>query len=165
MAQNENPLQGSYLVQELTDLVEEAVLAEFDRLSQRGGVLGAMELQYQRSRIQEESLLYELKKDSGEIPIVGVNTFLAPDAAQEAEPSKVELARATPEEKHGQIANLRAFQKRNAPHVGEALDRLREQAASGGNVFAELMATVRVASLGQITHALYEVGGQYRRAM
>ncbi|MGH9460139.1 MAG: fused isobutyryl-CoA mutase/GTPase IcmF, partial [Vicinamibacteria bacterium] len=111
MAQNENPLQGSYLIQELTDLVEEAVLAEFDRLSQRGGVLGAMELQYQRSRIQEESLLYELKKDSGEIPIIGVNTFLDPDAAQGAEPAKVELARATPGEKHEQIDNLRAFQK------------------------------------------------------
>jgi methylmalonyl-CoA mutase len=165
MTQNENSLQGSYLIQELTDLVEEAVLAEFDRLSERGGVLGAMELQYQRSRIQEESLLYELKKDSGEIPIVGVNTFLDPDAAREAEPRKVELARATPEEKRKQIDNLRAFQRRNAPRVGEALDRLKERAASGGNVFAELMATVRVASLGQITHALYEVGGQYRRAM
>jgi methylmalonyl-CoA mutase len=165
MTQNENPLQGSYLIQELTDLVEEAVLAEFDRLSERGGVLGAMELQYQRSRIQEESLLYELKKDSGEIPIIGVNTFLDPDAVREAEPAKVELARATPEEKHEQIDNLRAFQKRNAPRVGEALERLKERAVSGGNVFAELMATVRVASLGQITHALYEVGGQYRRAM
>ncbi len=165
MARNENPLQGSYLIQELTDLVEEAVLAEFDRLSERGGVLGAMELQYQRSRIQEESLLYELKKDSGEIPIVGVNTFLDPDSPEEPKPARVDLARATPEEKRQQIDNLRAFQKRNESHTGKALDRLKEQAASGGNVFAELMETVRVASLGEITHALYEVGGQYRRAM
>ena len=165
MGLNENPLQGSYLIQELTDLVEEAVLAEFERLSERGGVLGAMELQYQRSRIQEESLLYELKKDSGEIPIVGVNTFLDPDSPEEPEPAKVNLARATPGEKRQQIDNLRAFQKRNGSRAGKALDRLKEQAASGGNVFTELMETVRVASLGQITHALYEVGGQYRRAM
>ena len=165
MTLNENPLQGSYLIEELTDLVEEAVLAEFDRLNERGGVLGAMELQYQRSRIQEESLLYELKKDSGEIPIIGVNTFLDPDSPEDLIPAEVKLARATAEEKRQQIENLRAFQERNRPRAKEALDRLKEQAISGGNVFAELMKAVRFASLGQITHALYQVGGQYRRAM
>jgi len=162
---NENPLQGSYFVEELTDLVEQAVLAELDRLNERGGVLGAMELQYQRSRIQEESLLYELKKDSGEIPIVGVNTFIDPESHEDLAPRDVELARATTEEKRQQIDNLRAFQDRNRAEAPEALDRLKKQALSGGNVFAELMEAVRVASLGQITHALYEVGGQYRRAM
>ena len=162
---NENPLQGSYFMEELTDLVEEAVLAEFDRLNERGGVLGAMELQYQRSRIQEESLLYELKKDSGEIPIVGVNTFIDPESHEDLAPGDVELARATTEEKRQQIDNLRAFHDRNRAEVPEALDRLKKQALSGGNVFAELMEAVQVASLGQITHTLYEVGGQYRRAM
>jgi methylmalonyl-CoA mutase len=165
MSLNENPLQGSYLMEELTDLVEEAVMAEFDRVNERGGVLGAMELQYQRSRIQEESLLYELKKDSGEIPIVGVNAFIDPDAPEDLAPGDIELARATTEEKEQQIENLRAFQERNRPKAQEALDRLKKQAIAGGNVFSELMEAVRVASLGQITHALYEVGGQYRRAM
>ena len=141
------------------------MLAEFDRLNERGGVLGAMELQYQRSRIQEESLLYELKKDSGEIPIVGVNTFIDPESHEDLAPRDVELARATTEEKRQQIDNLRAFQDRNRAGAPEALDRLKKQALSGGNVFAELMEAVRVASLGQTTHALYEVGGQYRRAM
>ena len=162
---NENPLQGSYFIEELTDLVEQAVLAEFDRLNERGGVLGAMELQYQRSRIQEESLLYELKKDSGEIPIVGVNIFIDPESHENLVPRDVELARATTEEKREQINNLRTFQDRNRAEAPEALDRLKKQALSGGNVFAELMQAVRVASLGQITHALYAVGGQYRRAM
>ena len=162
---NENPLQGSYFMEELTDLVEEAVLAEFDRLNERGGVLGAMESQYQRGRIQEESLLYELKKDSGEIPIVGVNTFIDSESDEGLAPRDVALARATTEEKRRQIDNLRAFHDRNRSEVPEVLDRLKKQALCGGNVFAELMAAVRVASLGQITHALYEVGGQYRRAM
>ncbi len=162
---NENPLQGSYFMEELTDLVEEAVLAEFDRLNERGGVLGAMELQYQRSCIQEESLLYELKKDSGEIPIVGVNAFVDPESHQDLAPRDVELARATTEEKRRQIDNLRAFHDRNRAEARKALDRLKNEALSEGNVFAALMDTVRVASLGQITHALYEVGGQYRRAM
>ena len=162
---NENPLQGSYFMEELTDLVEEAVLAEFDRLNERGGVLGAMELQYQRSRIQEESLLYELKKDSGQIPIVGVNAFIDPESHEDRVPGEVQLARATAEEKREQIDNLRVFHRQNSARAPEALDRLKKQALSGGNVFAELMNTVRVASLGQITHALYEVGGQYRRAM
>ena len=165
MGLNENPLQGSYLIQELTDLVEEAVLAEFERLSERGGVLGAMELQYQRSRIQEESLLYELKKDSGEIPIVGVNTFLDPDSPEEPEPAKVNLARARRGRNVSRSTTCAPFRSGTDRVPVRPLDRLKEQAASGGNVFTELMETVRVASLGQITHALYEVGGQYRRAM
>jgi methylmalonyl-CoA mutase len=167
MTKNENPLQGSFIVEELTDLVEEAVLAEFDRLNARGGVLGAMELQYQRGRIQEESLHYELKKDSGELPIVGVNCFLGPDGDDESiEGENLALARASAEEKSFQLTRLRAFHDEHAADVESALSRLRRVAASGqGNVFAELMHTVRVASLGQITHALYEVGGQYRRAM
>ncbi|MFQ5789251.1 MAG: fused isobutyryl-CoA mutase/GTPase IcmF [Acidobacteriota bacterium] len=165
MTRNENPLQGSYIMEELTDIVEEAVLAEFDRLNERGGVLGAMELQYQRSRIQEESLLYELKKDSGEIPIVGVNTFLNPEAPENRVPEGLELARAAPEEKRRQIEKLRNFHKRHEAEAPAALERLQKIALDGGNIFAELMDAVRVASLGQITHALYAVGGQYRRAM
>jgi methylmalonyl-CoA mutase len=165
MAENENPLQGAYIVEELTDLVEEAVLAEFDQINQRGGVLGAIELQYQRSRIQEESLAYELKKDSGELPLIGVNTFLDPDASDDLVPGDVELARATPQEKREQIDNLRAFQKRHEGEAPAALERLKKAALRGDNIFTELMEAVRVASLGQITHALYDVGGQYRRAM
>jgi methylmalonyl-CoA mutase len=168
MTKNENPLQGSFVIEELTDLVEEAVLAEFDRLNSRGGVLGAMELQYQRSRIQEESLQYELKKDSGELPVVGVNCFLDPEEKEkgQAEEGKIQLARATEEEKREQIRRLAAFHERNRREVEPALAKLKEVAQSeGGNVFAELMRTVRVASLGQVTHALYEVGGRYRRAL
>ncbi len=165
MAENENPLQGSFIIEELTDLVEEAVLAEFEQLNQRGGVLGATELQYQRNRIQEESLAYELKKDSGELPIVGVNTFLDPDAAEDLIPEDIQLARATPEEKQRQIDNLRAFHQRHSNEAAEALSRLKETALSGGNIFSELIETVRVVSLGQITRTLYEAGGQYRRAM
>ncbi|HSF19988.1 MAG TPA: fused isobutyryl-CoA mutase/GTPase IcmF [Vicinamibacteria bacterium] len=165
MAKNENPLQGAYIVSELTDLVEEAVLLEFERINARGGVLGAMELQYQRSRIQEESLHYELKKDSGEYPIVGVNCFLDPDEAERTG-EEIELARATSAEKDAQIARLRAFQKSHESDARQALQRLARVARSdGGNVFAELMEAARVASLGQMTHALYEVGGQYRRAL
>ncbi|GGK25994.1 Fused isobutyryl-CoA mutase [Caldalkalibacillus thermarum] len=164
LAKNENPLQGSFIIEELTDLVEEAVLMELKRISDRGGVLGAMETQYQRSKIQEESLYYEQKKHSGELPIIGVNTFLNPNKQAEEE-FNLELARATKEEKDQQIANLRAFQERNKDKAPQALERLKETARSGGNIFAELMNTVRVASLGQITQALYEVGGQYRRNM
>ncbi|HXV64569.1 MAG TPA: fused isobutyryl-CoA mutase/GTPase IcmF [Vicinamibacteria bacterium] len=165
MAKNENPLQGSYIVSELTDLVEEAVLLEFERINARGGVLGAMELQYQRSRIQEESLHYELRKDSGEYPIVGVNCFLDPDETERAE-EEIELARASSAEKDEQIARLRAFQKSHESEARPALEKLARVARSDeGNVFAELMETARVASLGQMTHALYEVGGQYRRAL
>ncbi len=167
MTNHENLLQGSYAVEELTDLVEEAVLAEFERINARGGVLGAIELQYQRSRIQEESLHYELMKDSGALPIVGVNCFVAPEAALDKPASKPEppLARASAEEKLDQIKRLRKFQADHAAETAKALSRLQAVAMEQGNVFAELMHAVRVASLGQITHALYEVGGQYRRAM
>ncbi len=162
LAKNENPLQGSFIIEELTDLVEEAVLKEFERISDRGGVLGAMETQYQRSKIQEESLYYETKKHSGELPIIGVNTFENPNPPEDYE---LELSRATPEEKERQIANLRAFQEKNREAAEKALARLKQVARENGNLFAELMETVKVASLGQITHALYEVGGQYRRNM
>ncbi len=165
VAKNENPNQGSYIMSELTDLVEEAVLKEFERLNERGGVLGAMETQYQRSKIQEESLLYERLKHSGELPIVGVNTFIHPDPALRSELSVPALTRATVEEKDGQISRLRSFQHERETEARAALDRLRQVAAERGNIFAELMRTVRVASLGQITQALYEVGGEYRRAM
>lgn len=158
----ENLLQGSFLIEQLTDLVEEAVLVEFERLHVRGGVLGAMESQYQRGKIQDESMVYELRKHSGELPIIGVNTFLNPNPPQE-EAMELQLTRATMEEKEQQIANLRAFQERHKDEAPEALKRLQHTAVSGGNLFAELMETVKVASLGQITNALYEVGGQYRR--
>jgi methylmalonyl-CoA mutase len=162
LAKNENPLQGSFIIEELTDLVEEAVLREFERISDRGGVLGAMETMYQRSKIQEESLLYETKKHSGELPIIGVNTFLNPNPPEDVD---LPLTRASKEEKDAQIRNLRAFQERNRDKAPAALDRLKQVAREGGNLFAELMETVKVASLGQITSALYEVGGQYRRNM
>ncbi len=163
-AKNENVNQGSYFIDALTNLVEEAVLAEFERLSDRGGVLGAMETQYQRSKIQEESLRYERLKHTGELPIVGVNTFV--DAAEDDEPAEVGvLTRATPAEKDKQVAALCAFHTRHAEASAEALGRLKRVAAARGNIFAELMHTVRVASLGQITRALYEVGGAYRRSM
>jgi methylmalonyl-CoA mutase len=163
MAWNENPLSGSFIAGRLTDLVEEAVLTEFDRLNARGGVLASMERQYQRNRIQEESLLYETRKDSGEIPIIGVNTFLA--EAEDGPPAQVPLARATDGEKEAQVLRVEGFRGRHATEAPEALRRLQEVARSGGNVFEELMETVKVASLGQITGALYEVGGRYRRAM
>ncbi|KUO95777.1 fused isobutyryl-CoA mutase/GTPase IcmF [Ferroacidibacillus organovorans] len=163
LTMNENPLQGSYLVEQLTDLVEEAVLDEFLRINDRGGVLGAMETQYQRGKIQEESLEYEMQKHSGALPIVGVNTFLRPGG--EPMVKDVPLARATPEEKRLQIEHLRQFQERHRGEVEEAIDRLKRIALEGENLFAELMETVKVASLGQITEALYEVGGQYRRNM
>jgi methylmalonyl-CoA mutase len=165
LARNENPLQGAFIIDELTDLVEEAVLAEFEKIDQRGGVLGAMETQYQRSKIQDESMLYEHKKHSGELPIVGVNTFLNPRAGEEGYQVPGELARATHEEKEQQIKNLRAFQERNKEKAPLALKRLQEVAVCGGNIFGELMETVKVASLGQITRALYQVGGEYRRNM
>lgn len=165
LAKNENSLQGSFIIEELTDLVEEAVLAEFERIDQRGGVLGAMETQYQRSKIQDESMIYEHKKHSGELPIVGVNTFLHPRADEEGYCVPGELARATKEEKEQQIHNLRAFQELHQDKTSAALKRLQETAVAGGNIFAEMMETVKVASLGQISHALYEVGGKYRRNM
>jgi len=164
LAQNDNPLQGAFIVEELTELVEEAVLEEFLRLDQRGGALGAMERQYQRSKIQEESLLYEHRKHTGELPIVGINTFLRDDGAP-AIPRDVELRRATEAEKRQRLADLREFQARHAAEAPAALARLQRAAIEGRNIFAELMETVRVASLGQISHALYEVGGQYRRSV
>jgi methylmalonyl-CoA mutase len=138
------------------------VLQEFERLSARGGVLGAMETQYQRSKIQEESLKYESLKDSGELPIIGVNTFENPEPEETGPP---DLIRSDEAEKNGQLANLRAFQRRNAAATGPALARLQQTARSGGNLFAELMETVKVASLQQISEALFEAGGRYRRSM
>jgi methylmalonyl-CoA mutase len=160
----QNPWQGSFALEYLTDLVEEAVYREFDALSERGGVLGAMESMYQRGKIQEESLYYETKKHDGSLPIVGVNTFLAKsDAADEH--AGAALIRSTEEEKQDQVAAVRAFQARNAGRAPAALERLKQAACAGGNVFAELMESVKTCSLGQISHALYEVGGRYRRNM
>ena len=159
----QNPWQGSFALDQLTDLVEEAVYREFDRLSERGGVLGAMETMYQRSRIQEESLYYETLKHDGRLPIVGVNTFLG--AADSDEIREAELIRSTEEEKRAQVEGVRSFLARNAGRRPDALARLQGAAAGGGNVFAELMETVKVASLGSISRALYDVGGQYRRSM
>ena len=163
LSANENPLQGSYLIEELTDLVEEAVLGEFERLSQRGGVLGAMETLYQRTKIQEESLRYESLKDSGQLPIIGVNTFENPEP--EGAPAPRDLRRSDAAEKRGQLESLRAFQRRHAERTPAALQRLQETARRGENVFDELMEAVKVASLEQITQALFEVGGSYRRSM
>ena len=165
IAKNENPLQGSYIIEELTDLVEEAVLVEFDRIAERGGVLPAMESQYQRGRIQEESLLYERLKHSGELPIIGVNTYVNEKADHVGAMDGLKLTRASTEEKEARLVSLREFQHANRDRVESALQDLKEVAWSGGNVFAELMRTVRVASLGQITRALFEVGGEYRRNM
>jgi methylmalonyl-CoA mutase len=163
IARNENPLQGAYVMEELTDLVEEAVLREFERLSARGGVLGAMETGYQRGRIQEESLAYESLKDSGALPVVGVNIFESPDV--QAPPPARALMRSSDEEKRAQLANLRAFHARHAERAPGALQRLQDVARAGGNVFEELLETAKLASLGQITDALFEVGGRYRRSM
>jgi len=165
LTKNENPLQGSFIIEELTDLVEEAVLREFERIDDRGGVLGAMETQYQRGKIQDESMFYEMKKHSGELPIIGVNTYLNPNPPTEEELNNIELARASYEEKEGQINNLRSFQDRNQAYTEAALNKLKQVAFNNGNIFKELMDCVKVASLGQITRALYEVGGQFRRNM
>ncbi|MEV4222957.1 fused isobutyryl-CoA mutase/GTPase IcmF [Nonomuraea sp. NPDC049725] len=162
LARNENPLQGSYIIDELTDLVEEAVLREFERLSDRGGVLGAMETGYQRGRIQDESMLYETRKHDGSLPIIGVNTFRNP-GGDEPGPHKLELARGTEEEKRSQLDRLHAFHERNRAEAPAALARLREAAMSEENAFEVLMEAARVCSLGQITEALFEAGGQYRR--
>jgi len=159
----QNPWQGSFAIDALTDLVEEAVYREFDRLSERGGVLGAMETMYQRSRIQEESLHYETLKHDGRLPIVGVNTFLGAD--DESELREAELIRSTEQEKQDQVRAVRAFLEHSAARRPAALERLQSAAAGAGNVFAELMETVKVASLGRISRALYDVGGQYRRSM
>ncbi len=161
LSMNENPLQGSYVVDELTDLVEEAVLQEFDRIAQRGGVLGAMETGYQRGRIQDESMLYEHKKHDGSLPLIGVNTFLAPHTDEE--PQTVELARATEAEKQSQLDRLHDFHARHRSEAPAALAALQQAATDGGNVFEALMDAVRCCSLGQISDAFFEVGGQYRR--
>jgi methylmalonyl-CoA mutase len=163
LAKNENPNQGSFLIDELTDLVEEAVLKEFEALSSRGGVLGAMETGYQRGKIQEESLYYEHKKHDGSYPIVGVNSFRKPHA--DPAPQKLELIRSTEAEKRSQLKRLRDFHNRNNTACDPMLERLRQAVIRDENVFAVLMDAVRVCSLGQITHALFEVGGQYRRSM
>ncbi len=165
LAKNENMNQGSFIVDELTDLVEEAVLSEFDRISDRGGVLGAMETGYQRSKIQEESLYYERQKHSGEYPIIGVNTFRNPTANFDEANASLELARATDDVKQDQLKRLANFQERNADRSIDELKKLKQVALSGGNIFNQMMETVRHCSLGQITNALYEAGGQYRRNM
>ncbi len=165
LAKNENVNQGSFMVEELTRLVEEAVLVEFDRITERGGVLGAMETGYQRSKIQEESMYYERLKHSGELPIIGVNTFRQPGDEPESLSCTVELARATEEEKQSQLRRLREFQRRHEKDAPAVLERLQQVALAGENIFAELMNTVRYCSLGQITQALFDVGGQYRRNM
>ena len=162
-AKNENINQGSYFLTELTDLVEEAILTEFDRLTERGGVLGAMESMYQRGKIQDESLYYESKKHTGELPIIGVNTFLS--KTQEENTGPIELIRSTEEEKKQQIDNLEAFWKRNEQSSKIALEQLKTVARNNGNIFEELMETVKVVSLGQISHELYEVGGEDSRNM
>ena len=163
LAKNENPLQGSFIIEELTDLVEEAVLMEFDRITERGGVLGAMETMYQRSKIQEESLYYETLKHTGEYPIVGVNTFLSSKGSPTIIPN--EVIRATKEEKEFQIDMLAALHKRNAEKSAGLLGQLQKTAIMNQNLFTSLMEVTKYCSLGQITNALFEVGGQYRRNM
>ncbi len=168
LAKNENPQQGSFIVEELTDLVEEAVLLEYDRITERGGVLGAMETGYQRSKIQDESIHYEVLKHSGDLPIVGVNTFRDPHADNDdfnEGISCIDLARATEAEKESQLSRLAAFHTKNSGQAPAALERLQKVALSGDNIFGELMETVKHCSLGQITRALYDVGGKYRRNM
>ena len=161
LAMNENPHQGSYVIEELTDLVEAAVLAEFDRINERGGVLGAMETGYQRGRIQDESMLYEHRKHDGTLPIIGVNTFVAPSATEHS--GRVQLARATEEEKASQLNRVRTWQAKHVDQANDAIARLKAAAVNGENVFAALMDAARVCSLQQVTEAFFEVGGQYRR--
>jgi methylmalonyl-CoA mutase len=163
LAKNENPNQGAYIIDELTDLLEEAVLQEFERIAERGGVLGAMETGYQRGKIQEESMLYEHQKHDGSLPIIGVNTFRNPKAQDT--PQKIELARSTDDEKQSQLARLEQFHQQHAAESPQALAALQQAAIDNANVFDKLMDAVRVCSLGQITNALFEVGGQYRRNM
>jgi methylmalonyl-CoA mutase len=163
---NENPWQGSFIVQWLTDMVEEEVLKEFDRISERGGVLGAMEKQYQRSKIQEESLYYETLKHNGRFPIIGVNTFVRKEMlADDYRAPSIAMTRSDYAEKRAQYDNLKSLQDSKAEECKAALARLQMVALTGGNIFEELMSVARVASLGQITSALYEVGGRYRRNM
>ncbi|HMG16160.1 MAG TPA: methylmalonyl-CoA mutase family protein, partial [Saprospiraceae bacterium] len=163
LTKNENPIQGSFIIEELTDLVEEAVLSEFDRITERGGVLGAMETMYQRGKIQEESLFYEMQKHTGELPIIGVNTFLSKDGSPTIIPK--EVIRATEEEKIFQISSLESLKTANESTTKEILKRLQLKAIENDNLFDELIEATKYCSLGQITRALYEVGGQYRRNM
>lgn len=163
LAKSENPNQGSFVIDELTDLVEEAVLLEFERISERGGVLGAMETGYQRGKIQEESMLYEHRKHDGTLPIIGVNTFTNP--SDNTEEQLIELARSTVEEKESQITRLQEFKNKNTTEAEAAIERIKSVAMANGNVFAELVDAVQYCSLGQITDALFEVGGEYRRNM
>jgi len=163
LAKNENPLQGAFIIEELTDLVEEAVLVEFDRITERGGVLGAMETMYQRGKIQEESLYYETLKHKGEYPIIGVNTFLSSNGSPTILPK--EVIRATKDEKEQQITNLNALHKAHETTAKASLETLQKAALENENVFEQLMETVKYCSLGQVTNALFDVGGQYRRSM
>jgi methylmalonyl-CoA mutase len=163
LAKNENPLQGAFIIEELTDLVEQAVMAEFKAINDRGGVLGAMETMYQRSKIQEESLYYETLKHNGEYPIVGVNTFLNKQGSPTVTPG--EVIRATEEEKQYQVSTVAGFQQRSQDRIPQLLIDLQVKAIAGENIFEGLMEACKYCSLGQITHALYEVGGQYRRNM
>ena len=163
LAKNENPIQGAFIIEELTDLVEEAVLSEFDRITERGGVLGAMERMYQRHKIQEESLYYETLKHTGEYPIIGVNTFLSSKGSPTIIPD--EVIRATKEEKEFQINTLNGLHTRNASEASEWLKKAQLSAVQNQNIFATLMEACKYCSLGQITSALFEVGGQYRRNM
>ena len=163
LAKNENPLQGAFIIEELTDLVEAAVLTEFDRITERGGVLGAMETMYQRGKIQEESLYYETLKHTGEYPIIGVNTFLSSKGSPTIIPQ--EVIRATTEEKEYQIKMLRNLHSFQGARASEMLERVQQAAIQNKNIFEELMEACKVCSLGQITKALFEVGGQYRRSM
>ena len=163
LATNENPNQGAFIIDELTDLVEEAVLGEFERIAERGGVLGAMETGYQRGKIQEESLYYEHRKHDGSYPIVGVNTFRNPHG--DAQAREIELARSSEDEKQSQLQRLADFHARNQAEAPKWLARLRQTVIENGNVFAVLVDAVRYCSLGQISNALYEVGGKYRRNM
>ncbi|MDO8419511.1 MAG: methylmalonyl-CoA mutase family protein, partial [Rubrivivax sp.] len=162
IAKNENPNQGAFIIDELTELVEEAVLSEFEGIAERGGVLGAMETGYQRGKIQEESMHYEMLKHTGEYPIIGVNTFRSPQGEL---PQTIELARSTEEEKQSQLQRLHDFHARHAGAAPAQLRRLQQAVIDNGNVFEVLMDAARVCSLGQITNALFEVGGQYRRSM
>ncbi|HWI23384.1 MAG TPA: methylmalonyl-CoA mutase family protein, partial [Lysobacter sp.] len=161
---NENPWQGSFIVDKLTDIVEEAVYKEFEAISERGGVLGAMDTMYQRGKIQEESLYYEHKKHDGSLPLVGVNTFLPKEHAGDIV-TEIELIRSTPQEKGQQIDNVQSFQRARNSHAGDGLRSLQKTARDRQNVFAALMEAVKTHSLGQISHALYDVGGEYRRNM
>jgi methylmalonyl-CoA mutase len=163
LAKNENPIQGSFIIEELTDLVEEAVLTEFDRITERGGVLGAMETMYQRGKIQEESLHYETLKHNGDYPIIGVNTFLSSTGSPTVTPG--EVIRATEKEKQHQLKTLNTLHKAKEDSAEEALDRIKKASIENENIFKELMEATKVCSLGQITQAMFEVGGQYRRNM